>query len=122
MSTQCGPAPLGTPAAATRASVRLPPGWRVTASRGRRLKASIRRDQTQSPYRALLAPGGSPRISASARQAVNEVIDAELERFVGRIHQVHALPRPFHVVADIHVVVDDHFQPLGRVVEIMDAE
>ena len=57
----------------------------------------------------------------SVRQAVDDVVDAELVGFVRRRHGVQARRRPFHVVADVHVVVDHDHQPLRRIVPLVDA-
>ena len=54
------------------------------------------------------------------RQPVNEVVHAELEGFVRGSGGVPTSSRVLHVVADVHVVVDDDHQPVGRIIPLMD--
>src|SRR5262245_21369155 len=58
---------------------------------------------------------------ALMREPVHQVVHAELERLVSRIDRVPALAGMLHVVADVHVVVDDDHQALRLVVAFVDA-
>src|SRR5580765_2514186 len=79
---------------------------------------------------------GAPRVPAPAvstirhpsrsggrlvRQAIDEVVHAELVRLVGLIEGAKAAPGPFPELRDVGVVVDDGHQPLAAVVVLEDA-
>ena len=50
------------------------------------------------------------------RQPVNDVVDAQFVGFVGVVDWPESGAGPFPELRDVGVVVDDHLQPLGRIV------
>ena len=55
------------------------------------------------------------------RHAVEEIVHAELVRLVGVVHRPQSAAGPFPELRDVGVVVDDHDEPLLRIVVLVDA-
>src|SRR5262249_10971631 len=56
----------------------------------------------------------------SVSQTVNDVVHAQLVRFVRFVDRLQPGVRPLPVLGDVGVVVDHHHDPLGRVVVLVD--
>src|SRR3954469_18903125 len=99
----------------------------VSSRRSRRRPAST----TAYPARAsasatprpmpLPAPVTSATRGMSVREAVDQVIDAELVGLVGLIERAKAAAGPLPELRYVGVVVDDRHQPLGSIVVLEDA-
>ena len=57
----------------------------------------------------------------SVRQAVEQVVHAKLVGLVGLVERPEPAARPLPGLRDVGVVVDDHMQPLARIVVFEDA-
>src|SRR6185503_7953165 len=71
-----------------------------------------------SAFRRTRVSGGP----ALMRHPVDDVVDAELVRFVRLIDRPQPDARPLPELRDVGVVVHDHLQPLARLVVLEDSE